>query len=83
MGASGSEDWTKRKLRFLDSLSSLRKRVGDAESRVSEEQIAFVLRQVEGGTPATALLRKPGISEETFYRWKCKYVGTGSPRSVG
>jgi putative transposase len=40
------------------------------KSRSSEEQIAYALRQVENGTPATALCRKLGISEEAFYRWK-------------
>jgi putative transposase len=47
------------------------------KSRFSEEQIAYALRQVESGTPAMALCRKLGISEETFYRWKRKYAGMG------
>ncbi len=47
------------------------------KSRFSEEQIAYALRQVESGRPATALCRKFGISEETFYRWKRKYAGMG------
>jgi putative transposase len=47
------------------------------KSRFSEEQIAYALRQVESGAPATALCRKLGISEETFYRWKRKYAGMG------
>jgi hypothetical protein len=47
------------------------------KSRFSEEQIAYALRQVESGTPATALCRKLAISEETFYRWKRKYAGMG------
>src|SRR5438046_2845424 len=40
------------------------------KSRFSEEQIAYALRQVEQGTPATELCRKLGISEQTFYTWK-------------
>lgn len=36
------------------------------KSRFSEEQIAYALRQVESGTPATALCRKLRISEETL-----------------
>ena len=47
------------------------------KSRFSEEQIAYALRQVEQGTPATELCRKLGISEQTFYPWKKKYAGMG------
>ncbi len=41
----------------------------------SEEQIAFVLRQAESGTSVAEIIRKLGISEQTFYRWKAKYSG--------
>ncbi len=37
--------------------------------RYSDEQIAFALRQVEGGTAAYEICRKLGVSEATFYRW--------------
>ncbi len=43
----------------------------------SEEQIAYTLRQAEAGTPVKELLRKLGVTEQTFYRWKKKYVGMG------
>lgn len=43
----------------------------------TEEQIAFVLRQHEGGTAVAEIIRKLGISEQTFYRWKKKYAGLG------
>jgi len=46
-------------------------------TRHSEEQIAFALRQAEAGTPVVELVRKLGISEQTFYRWKKKYAGLG------
>jgi putative transposase len=36
----------------------------------TEEQIAFALRQGEMGTPAGEVIRKMGISTQTFYRWK-------------
>ena len=52
------------------------------KSRFSEEQIAYALRQVESGTPATALCRKLGISEETFYRWK-RAAGEAHRRQPG
>ncbi len=47
------------------------------KSRYTEEQIAFTLRQVEGGTSVRELIRKMGITEQTFYRWKKKYGGMG------
>ena len=47
------------------------------KSRYSAEQVAFALRQAESGTPVPELCRKMGICEQTFYRWKKKYVGMG------
>jgi putative transposase len=44
-------------------------------SKFTEEQIAFVLKQVETGTTVKEVIRKMGISEQTFYRWKKKYGG--------
>jgi putative transposase len=46
-------------------------------SRYTEEQIAFALRQAEGGTSVGEVCRKMGISENTFYRWKRKFFGMG------
>jgi putative transposase len=48
------------------------------KSRYTEEQIAFALRQAEQGTPVVEVIRKMGISEQTFYRWKKKYGGLGT-----
>jgi putative transposase len=36
------------------------------------EQIAFVLKQAEAGTPVTEICKKMGVGETTFYRWKKK-----------
>ena len=47
------------------------------KSRFTDEQIAFALRQAEGGTPVKEVCRKLGISEQTFYRWKRKFAGMG------
>ena len=44
-------------------------------SKFTEEQIAFALKQAETGTPVKEVIRKMGISEQTFYRWKKKYNG--------
>lgn len=46
-------------------------------SRYTEEQIAFALRQAETGTPVAEVVRKMGVSEQTFYRWKKQYAGMG------
>jgi hypothetical protein len=43
--------------------------------RYTEEQIAFCLRQHEAGTSLEEIVRKMGISEQTFYRWKKKFAG--------
>jgi putative transposase len=37
-----------------------------------------VLKQAEAGVPVAELIRKVGISEQTFYRWKKQYVGLDS-----
>ena len=44
-------------------------------SRFSEQQIAFILRQAEEGTPIAEVCRKAGVSEATYYNWRNKYGG--------
>ena len=44
-------------------------------SRFSEQQIAFVLRQVEEGTPVAEVCRKAGIGEATYYNWRKRFAG--------
>jgi putative transposase len=44
-------------------------------SKFSEQQMAFILRQAEEGTPITEVCRKAGISEATYYNWRKKYGG--------
>ena len=46
------------------------------KSKYTDEQIAFALKQAETGTPV-AVIRRMGISEQTFYRWKKVYGGLG------
>ena len=47
------------------------------KSRYTEEQIAFALRQAEGGTPVADVCRHMGVSEASFYVWKKKYGRLG------
>ena len=42
-----------------------------------EEQFAFALRQDESRRSVAEVIRKLGISEQTFYRWKKRFAGLG------
>ena len=41
--------------------------------RFSVEQIVAIVKQAEMGLPVPELIRRVGISEQTFYRWKKEY----------
>jgi putative transposase len=43
------------------------------KSKYTEEQISYVLRQAEAGTPVEDVCRGMGISVATFYIWKKRY----------
>jgi putative transposase len=45
------------------------------QNRYSVERIIAVLKEAELGMPVGDIVRKLGISEQTFYRWKKKYGG--------
>lgn len=47
------------------------------KSRYTEEQIAYALKQAETGTSVAEVIRRMGISEQTFYRRKKLYGGLG------
>jgi putative transposase len=47
------------------------------KARFSEEQITYVLRQVESGKPVGEVCRQIGVSEQSFCRRKGKYEGIG------
>ncbi|MFZ0432031.1 MAG: IS3 family transposase [Candidatus Acidiferrales bacterium] len=47
------------------------------KTRYTEEQIGFALRQAETGTPVGEVIRKMGISTQTFYRWKKQFGQMG------
>ena len=37
--------------------------------------VAAIVKQAEMGLPEVELIRRVGISEQTFYRWKKQYAG--------
>ena len=43
--------------------------------RYTEEQIIRFLKEPEAGATVADLTRRHGFSEQSFYRWKSKYVG--------
>ncbi len=43
--------------------------------RYTEEQIIGILKEHEAGAKVADLVRRHGISEQSFYRWKSKYGG--------
>jgi putative transposase len=45
------------------------------KSNFTPEQITQALRQAESGTPVVEIVRKLGVTETTFYRWKKHYAG--------
>jgi putative transposase len=47
--------------------------------RHSPEAIAQALRQADAGTPVAEIVRKLGIHENTFYVWKKRFGGLGTP----
>jgi putative transposase len=55
--------------------------------RFAVEQIVAVLKEAEAGPPVADLIRRIGISEQTFYRWKKhvpikRGVWTSSPTNL-
>lgn len=48
------------------------------KSHYTEEQISLALQQAEHGVPVKEVIRKMGITEQSFYRWKKKYGGIGT-----
>jgi putative transposase len=55
----------------------MRKELAMKKSKFTEEQISYALKQAEMGAPVAEVIRRMGISEQTFYRWKSKYGGLG------
>jgi len=45
------------------------------KSRFSESQIVEILKEGEHGIPVAEILRKHGISRQTYFKWKSRYSG--------
>lgn len=45
------------------------------KTRFTEAQIVGILKELDGGTPATELARKYGIHANTIRLWRDKYAG--------
>jgi putative transposase len=58
-------------------VNSLNEEHAVKKTRYTEEQIAYALKQAETGTAVAEVIRRMGISEQTFYRWKKLYGGLG------
>ncbi len=46
------------------------------KKRFSVEQMIGVLKQAQVGVPVAEVIRKAGISEQTFYRWEGEVCGS-------
>lgn len=45
------------------------------KSRFTEAQIVGILKELDGGTPATKLARKHGVHANTIRMWRDRYGG--------
>src|SRR3569623_80574 len=45
------------------------------KTRYKEEQIIAVLKEVDAGAKLQDVVRRLGVSEQTYYRWKAKFGG--------
>lgn len=46
-----------------------------AARKYTDEQILAIVQEHQGGVTAKEVIRRHGISLDTFYRWKRKYSG--------
>lgn len=46
-----------------------------ARRKYTDEQIVSILQEHQGDVTAKEIIRRHGISLDTFYRWKRKYSG--------
>jgi putative transposase len=67
--------WSTSRVSFRQNLAPAEGRIAVKQKRFNVEQIVAVLKQAEAGVPLAALIRRVGISEQTFYWWKKQFVG--------
>ena len=48
------------------------------KTKFTDKQIELALQQHEAGIPVAEISRRLGIADQTFYRWKKKYLGMGT-----
>ena len=48
-----------------------------AKRKYTDEEIVQILQEHQGGITAKEVIRRHGISLDTFYRWKRRYSGLG------
>jgi putative transposase len=51
------------------------------KKRFAVEQIVAVLKEAAAGMPVVELIRRIGITEQTFYRWKKQSAGLDSDQA--
>jgi putative transposase len=62
---------------IFSGMRNLTRNCAMKRKRLSEEQLAFVLRQAGSGTTIEEICRKREIPESTFNHWKRVYRGMG------
>ena len=49
------------------------------KSRFTESRVVAILREGEAGVPIAEIVRKHGISRNTYFGWRRKYAGATVP----
>lgn len=54
--------------------------MGNRRKKYTEEQITQILKEAEVSNNVSDTLRKYGVNDSSYYRWKAKYGGMDSKR---
>ena len=52
--------------------------MGNRRKKYTEEQISQILKEAEASNNVSDTLRKYGVNDSSYYRWKAKYGGMDS-----
>ena len=52
--------------------------MGNRRKKYTEEQITQILKEAEASNNVSDTLRKYGVNDSSYYRWKAKYGGIDS-----